>query len=507
MKGVFSREAGYKLPMTARTGKSLLLHGVMSAGLALLLAACVNDMLSIPPVEAPRVEWPGSAPAPEPGSALEREHKRLIAGFGGIYTNPAAQTVLDEMGARLRLVSDRPNEAYTITVLNSPSINAFALPNGYVYLTRGVLALANDTAEIASVIAHESAHVLRRHAMERAELESRSVLVSRVMTEVLDNPGASQFMRDQSRIAFASFSRQQELEADEIGVRAIARAGYEVYGATRFLEALDRAGHLRAGIEPPDKADLLSTHPPTPERIAQALQVARQYGAPGLGEADRTRWLAAISGMTFGEDPMQGVIRGQRFYHPRLRFVFDAPEGFMLENTPNAVLGVTSGAKQAMRFDSSRVEAAAFSGLTAQLAATPIEGVPVGDLTETSISGFPAATGLARGQDWAFRIVLIRAGDYLYRLIYAAQGFNAELDAAFMASAQSFRRLDPEEAKAIRPLRIRLAKADIGTRAEDIVAAHMQDIPKALEQFLLINGLGADEALIPGQMYKIIAGS
>jgi predicted Zn-dependent protease len=123
--------------------------------LAPLLGACVSETITIPEDESRRVELPASLPGLEPGSALEREHRRLVTSFGGEYRAPRMQALLNEIADRLRLVSDRPNEAYKITILNSPSVNAFALPNGYVYVTRGLLALANDTAEISSVIGNE----------------------------------------------------------------------------------------------------------------------------------------------------------------------------------------------------------------------------------------------------------------------------------------------------------------------------------------------------------------
>ena len=470
-----------------------------------MLSACVSETISIPPVEPTRVELPGSAPKLEPGSALEREHTRLVSSFGGEYRAPKAQALLGEISERLRLVSDRPNEYYKVTILNSATVNAFALPNGYVYLTRGLLALANDTAEIASVVAHEIAHVTGRHAMERAELESRSVLVSRVMTEVLDNPGASQFMRDQSKVAFASFSRQQEIDADELSVKAIARAGFEVYGATRFLIALDRSSTMREKMDAAvgEKTDILSTHPTTPERISRAVLAARQFGAPGIGEAKREPWLHAINGIAYGEDPSQGVVRGKSFLHPRLKFALDAPDGFVLENSPHAVLGVTSGAKQALRLDSSRTDPS--KSLTALLAVNPIEGIPVTELSEITVNGFAGATGIARGQDWTFRIVLIRVGDYVYRIIFAGQNFSPEIDAQFMTSAQSFRTLNDEEARLIRPQRLALITARAEDRPEDIASTHMAGVSNALERFLVINGLARDEPLVPGLQYKIIS--
>lgn len=474
------------------------------AGLALALTACVTDSISVPPVEPQRVHLPGTGPILEPGSALEREHRRLVASFGGEYRAPKVQAQLNSISERLRLVSDRPSEQYRVIVLNAATVNAFALPNGYVYLTRGLLALANDSAEIASVVAHEIAHVTARHAMARAELESRSALVSRVMTEVLDNPGAGQLMRDQSRVAFASFSRQQEIDADEMGVRAIAKAGFEAHGATRFLMALDRSSRMRQEISggKDDKTDILATHPQTPERIAKALAVAREFGAPGVGEADRTKWLNALEGTTYGDDPTQGVVKGRQYFHPKLRFAMSAPEGFVLENTAQAVLGVTQGAQEAFRLDSTRMDAS--KSLATLLHENPIESIGVTDIRELQINQLSAATGIAKGADWSFRVFLIRSGEIVYRLIFAAQGLTPAQDQRFLEAASSFRRMTDEEVKDIQPLRIRLVTARAGDRPEDLVANYMGGISQALERFYVINGLGPDDMLQPGKAYKVI---
>src|SRR5918994_7698344 len=148
--------------------------------------------------------------------------------------------LLGDITGKLVAATDRPDESYRVTILNSPVVNAFALPSGRLYVTRGLLALANDSAEAAAVLAHEIAHVTVRHASARSELEARSALVSRVVADVLDDPVAGAMVKDQSRFTMASFSRGQELEADQIGVRSLAKAGYDPYGASRFLAALGR---------------------------------------------------------------------------------------------------------------------------------------------------------------------------------------------------------------------------------------------------------------------------
>lgn len=506
---MFRAPRKFMLLTTVRFPRSLASLSRVAAPVALagLLSACVSDTIPISMDSPQRVELPGSMPMLEPGSALEREHQRLIRSFGGEYRAPRLQALLTEIANRLRLVSDRPNETYRVTILNSPSVNAFALPNGYVYVTRGLLALANDTAEAASVIAHEIAHVTGRHAMERAELESRSVLVSRVHQEVLSNPGAGRLMRDQGKIALASFSRQQEIDADELGVRAIAKAGFEAHGAVRFLVALDRTSRMRTKMDDPattEQNDILATHPTTPERLDKAITVARQFGAPGVGEANRAQWLQAINGIAYGEDANQGLIRGRAFLHPRLRFTFEAPEGFALENSPHAVLGVSPGGNEALRLDSSRGEPE--RTLTALLALNPIEGIPITDLNETTIGSLPAAMGLARGPDWTFRVVLIRVGENVFRFIFAAQNFNAEADQRFMSVARSFRQLSEEEAKSLRGQRLGLVMARAGDRPEDLVVNHMANVAQGLERFYVLNGLTPDDMLTPGQYYKIITG-
>jgi predicted Zn-dependent protease len=468
--------------------------------LAAPLAGCFTDTIPIAPPR--RLAAPPKGPVIEPGSALEREHRRLLAAFGGEYQNTRIRTQLHAVSERLRLVSDRPNEYYRIVLLNSGTVNAFALPNGYIYLTRGLLALANDTAEIASVVAHEIAHVTYRHAMARAELESRSQLVSRVMSEVLENPGASVETREQSRFTMASFSRQQELDADEVGVRAIARAGFEAQGAVRFLNALARSSQIREQMRGTTGNDMLASHPDTLERITRATTLARQFGAPGVGEADRAKWLNALEGMPYGDDPGLGLVQGARYINARLKITMEAPEGFALEVSTQALLGVAAGAKEALRLDSSRMDTS--KTLPVLLAQNPIEGMTIANIEERTINGLSAATGLARGKDWSFRVLLVRSGDTVYRLIFAAQGMSDAQDQRFQAAAATFRKLSDEEAKAYGPVRIRLTQASSAAAASDFVANQMSTLPAALETFTLINGLTPGEPLRAGQGYKVV---
>src|SRR3954468_13991178 len=293
-------------------GRFSSLRILASVMLGTLVAGCsgFGGDISLP-ANAPRVIGPDR----------DRDHIRLVSAFGGEGRAPQLQRLLTDAVNRLVMATDRPDEPYQLTILNSPVVNAFALPNGRLYVTRGLLALANDTAEIAAVLSHEIAHVTLRHASLRNELEARSALISQVTENVLNNPVEAAVVRDQSRFSLASFSRTQELEADQAGVKVLARAGFDPFGAPRFLTSLGRSG---GGTDQnrPSLADMLATHPSTNERIALAVQAARRASAPGIGETDRVGYLQAIDGLAYGDDAADGLIRGRRFIHARLGVTF-----------------------------------------------------------------------------------------------------------------------------------------------------------------------------------------
>lgn len=473
-----------------------------------LLTGCASDVLVIGPQSEPKnVELPDAAPRVSGAqSVAAREHQRMLQAFGGEYRAPAAQQILAAAVERLRNASDMPGTAYKVTILNSGVVNAFALPSGQLYVTRGLLALTNDVSEVASVLAHEMAHVTARHAFERQELESRTTLVSRVRAEVLNNPGAAQLVRDQAQVAIASFSRQQELEADQVGVRTLSKAGYDPYGAHRFLTALGRNSEVVDRTENAREAaqkglDFAATHPNTPERVQQALMGARQFGAAGTVEVERARWLNALNGIVYGEDSAEGFVRGRTFLHPRLGIAFTAPEGFILENTAQAVLGMTPGASEALRFDSAKI--APDKGLEAFLLENKIEGLELSDVRSLEVNGLTAATGLARGSDWTFRIFAIRMGPQVYRLIMAARSFSADIDQRFFKTFESFHRLSAEEAGRARPLRVAIVSAKSGDTPEGL-SARMGGIDRALERFYVLNGLERGGTLQTGRLYKTV---
>ena len=469
---------------------------------ALWLGGCASDaIVPLPP------ERPSSLSAPRftVDAASAAEHRRLLAAFNGEYRSPSAQALIDETVVKLANATERPDLRYKVTILNTGRVNAFALPSGYIYVTRGLLALANDLSEISSVLAHEMAHVTARHAVERAELERRSVLVTRVNADLLNDPQTGQARQDQGRVAIASFSRQQELEADQISVRTVAKAGLDPYGPTRFLQSLGRNSQQRSTNGQKVAVDFLATHPATPERVQAALMAARQISAPQSNDAsiaERNRYLAAINGMIFGDDPADGLVRGSKFIHPRLGFAFSAPDGFQLENSADAVLGTRENGQQAFRFESIKLPAG--TTLDDYLKTSPIPEAPTTNIEPLSIGGLQGATALANGNDWTYRFAVLQSGARTYRMILAAQSYTPEVDRQFRQSIATYHVPTVDELGGARPQKIGIVVAQAGDTIETLASKMSGERERASERFQILNGIEDPQSIKAGLRYKII---
>jgi predicted Zn-dependent protease len=487
--------------MTWRNSRGLVRwRTVAMAGLlAYALAGCASYVSGYRETSLPELPKQAESLAP-----AQREHQRILATYGGAYQDARLEGLITRVAAQLVAASERPDLRYKITILNSPAINAFALPNGQLYVTRGLLALASDTAELASVLSHEMAHVIARHAAIREDQVRQAALISRVATDVFNDPEMSALTLAKSKLALAGFSRSQELEADGIGVGIASRAGYDPFGAVRFLSAMGRNIAMRpnatAGVDP-RMLDFLSSHPATPDRVKNAQANARQYAAPGTGNRDKAAYLAAIDGLPYGEDPSEGFVRGRRFLHPKLGFTFTAPEGFVLDNTAQAVLGVKDGASQALRLDVVRVPPE--QSLAEYLNSGWIENVDPASVEALTITGFPAATAVARGEQWHFRLYAIRFAREVYRFIFATKSQPAQSDRVFRASVETFRRLSLSELSGAKPLRLKVVTVAADDTAERL-AARMAIAERPLERFLVINGLEPGETLKAGDKVKIV---
>src|SRR6195952_1041294 len=267
------------------TGRGLLAASALLC-VALTLSACGNigRLEAAAPSSAIWPVKPNRTVAQTPAS--EREHERILSPHGGAYDDPKLEALIGKTVDRLVAASDRPDQAYKVTILNSGAVNAFALPTGQLYVTRGLIALASDTSELSSVLSHEMAHVLAKHASIREDQARQAAVVTRVVTDMGNDPDLTALALAKTKLTMASFSRAQEFEADGIGVGISARARFDPFGASRFLTSMERNAALKAGKASldPSPQDFLSSHPATPERVQNAQNSARQFTSPEGGE-------------------------------------------------------------------------------------------------------------------------------------------------------------------------------------------------------------------------------
>ena len=472
----------------------------IAALLVSLLAGCTstsdNRLVSLP--------VPQTSSQAEPEPAAQREHARILASYGGEYENARLHAMIEKTVDRLVAASERPDLKYQVIILNSPAINAFALPNGQLYITRGLIALANDKAELASVLSHEMGHVIARHAAIREEQARQVAIISHVVNDVLSDPQVGALALAKSKLTLAAFSRAQEFEADGIGVGISARAGYDPYGASRFLSDMQRNADLKAtaGGADPRMLDFLSSHPATPDRVKNALSNARQFSGPGGGERDRAEYLGNLDGIVYGEDPSEGFARGRHFLHPKLGFTFVAPPGFSLDNTAQAVLGLKEGGDEALRLDV--VSVPAEQSLPNYLRSGWMENVNSASVEEFSVNGFSTATATAGGGNWSFRIFAVRFGSDVYRFIFAAKARTAQVDRQFRESIMSFRRMTLKESQQVKPMRLKIVAVGANDTVEKL-AHRMATSDHSLDRFRVLNGLGPHDRLKPGEKVKIVA--
>jgi len=468
---------------------------------ALLIAGCSATDGGIQPTAAVLADRPGGGPVSNQ-KIDSAEHARIVAAYGGIYHDAKLEQTLAPIVSRIVAASDRPDQSYRITILNAPAVNAFALPDGYLYVTRGLLALADDSSEVAAVLAHEMGHVTANHAIERQNKARNAMVASRVVNDVLKDDESRQLALAASRRSLAAFSQQQELEADAIGVRTIGKAGYDPFAAARFLTTMAQYADYNATSTAPDKRpDFLSTHPSTPERVAFAERAARQFGAPGVGETDRDRYLAGIDGMVFGDDPSQGFVRDRNFIHPRLGIGFTVPEGFVIDNTSDAVLA-TGADGTALRFDA--VGLAEGTELAAYLKSGWVNGLDEASVQSFSVNGLKAASAQAHAKDWYFKIAVIQAGGpATYRFIFANEAVSDGFNRAAQDTVASFRTLTADEIAALKALHIAVVTA--GARdTEASLARRVHGVERPRDLFRVLNGLDPGAPITPGAKYKIV---
>ncbi|MEE4450112.1 M48 family metalloprotease [Novosphingobium resinovorum] len=443
-----------------------------------------------------------------------KAHPELLAEFGGAVTGPQADYV-EQVGKRIAVQSGLSNATgdFTVTLLNSPVNNAFAIPGGYVYVTRQLTALMNDEAELAGVLGHEVGHVAARHSAQRQKAAQRnqilgvlgSVLAGAVLGDnALGQLGQKVFSQG-SQLLTLKFSRSQELQADQLGITYLKRAGYDPRAMSSVLESLARQNALEAQLRgsTSQTPEWASTHPDPASRVRSALTYA---GTATGGAANRDVFLSRIGGLIYGDDPRQGVVEGTRFTHPTLRFAFDAPTGFTMVNGTQAV--TISGSTGKAQFSGGKLGAGLDSyvtGVFAGLTESNQARITPSSIEKTTVNGLPAAYGTARVQSSSGAVdVVVFAYDFgngqAYHFVTLAQAGGA---GAFNPMFRSLRRISAADAGTVRPRILRVETVRSGDTVRSL-AARMAYTDAVVDRFLVLNGLQADAALRPGQKIKIV---
>lgn len=451
----------------------------------------------------------GLTPAKEKEIGRE-QHPKLVRQFGGEYQDAELQRYVRELGLALAGESELPELDWRFTVLDTPIVNAFALPGGYVYVSRGLVELADNEAELAGVLAHEIGHVTARHSAERYGGQILAG-VAGLAAGILLGGEAARVTSALGNVALSGYSRSQEFEADTLGVRYIAQAGYDPEAMAGFLETMQANSRLEATLrgnpEAAEQFSLLQTHPRTADRVREAIAAAgaRLVADPRLG---REAYLQAIDGIVHGHGPEQGFVRGRNFQHPELRFAFEVPEGFRLFNGPTQV--VAFGPEDSLiLFDRAGKDVSL--DVVDYLTRSWAPRLRLRQVERIAVDGLPAATGTAQVRTNKgrrdLRLVAIRFdADAMYRFLFVTPpAMTDRLNAPLRQTTYSFRKLGAEEAAALEPLRLRIHTVQPGETQESL-AERMPFADFKLERFRVLNGLAPDDRLEPGQKVKLVVG-
>ena len=474
----------------------------------MLLIAATAVALTPAAAQAPRYLNPRDV------AEAQQQHAALIQEFGGAETGPRAAYV-ESIGRRVGAYSGvaSPGQTLHFTTLNSAVSNAMSVPGGYVYITRQLLTLMDDESQLAFALGHEVGHIAANHAHIREQYANRTDILGvlgAIFGSMIGGPigsAAAQMAQQRSQLATLSFSREQEYQADELGLRYLTAAGYDPEGGPGILAALARSSALelrvqgRTNRQTPEWA---STHPLSENRTQRALAEARATGRLGKGLRNRDLFLTELEGLFVDDDPAQGIIEGATFTHPDLKIQFSVPQGYRMQNGTDAVTISGSAGKAQFRQGPPNLDQAilyAFRQLTegqVQLA--------IPQPQRTTVNGMPAAYTTARTQTSsgvvdASVFAYQWAPDRVYYFVMMTPGgYGIQ---PFAPMINSLRRITPQEAAAIRPRIVHVVTVAPGDTVQSL-ASRMAYRDFQLDRFLSLNGLAANSRLVPGQKVKLV---
>ena len=471
----------------------MILRHLLALVALLLAAACTPGT----PLQTAAV--PGSS------GALPPEVEKAV---GPAYDSPVLRAYVERVGQHLVATANLPG-SYRFYVLDQPQANAHALTSGYVFVTRGLLALLDDEAELAAALAHELGHLAQGHATQRERQRQSAINTAVEAARVSGSLAVGRSVARDQLVALRAYSREQELAADRAGVGYIVKAGYRADAMTTLIEKLQRQSRLEALFfdqtpETGARRSALSTHPAADERLVQlsALPAARSDTAAPDDAATRAAYDGQIDGMSVDDAPEEGFVRGRAFLHPTLKLAFQVPPGFRLFNEHDGVLAISPDGA-VMYFS---CEAAAIPGTVADWMRDQVKPTPT-DIQPTVIGGAEAAIGARpRGSDTGLsqvRYGVIRrdTGVCYFNLVSDGPDRDRRIE-TMVAATRSFRSLSDAEAAALRPFRLHVVAPAGATPAQ--LAARLPYADFKLDRLLMLNGVDAAAAMAGRPLVKTV---
>ena len=423
----------------------------------------------------------------------------------GVYDDPDLQRYVNDIGQAMAAKSHRPNLPWSFTIVDSQAINAFALPGGFIYITRGILPYLDDESELAGVLGHEIAHVTARHAAQAYTRQAQANIGLTVLSIFV--PSTQPFTELGAAglgVLFMRNGREAEIEADRLGVEYASNAGWDPGGVPRFLTTLSRVSSLSERGVP----NWLSTHPDPGKRVERAQPVVATFMSPTAETRNREQFLERLDGLVYGDNPKDGIVRGNVFVHPLLGLGVTFPEGWELVNTAEAVMAREPGTDHFMVLQT--VEQP--RGRTvADVAAAEMKraGYTMVDGQMERLNGLEAHVGVYRGRVDGVGAVLMRAAHVsLARQVYVVAGFAPEaefaaVDRDMSPAIRSFRELSRNEADAIRPNKVDFYVVRPGDSWQSIAARQGKNIVPAAT-LAIMNAHEVFEQPQPGDRIKIV---
>lgn len=441
---------------------------------------------------------------------LGRRNDPQIRREYGVYEDANLRAYVQRVGERLAQVSHRPELIYRFTVLDSADVNAFALPGGYIYITRGILAYLNSEAELAAVLGHELGHVTARHAVRQYTAAVSASILAQIL---VPHSGAGQdLLNILGNALLAGYGREHELESDRLGAEYLARAGYDpdamiaVIGLLKNQEEFEKARAKEEGRTARVYHGVFATHPSADRRLQEVVAEARRFKQPGPARVGREEYLRHVDGLVFGDSAREGVRVANRFYHRDMNFTVTFPQGWHLENTPKAVLARPRdrGALLQMQAEDLGLRLGPEEylrrrpGLGALQRAGPLEGTSLPSWSGVALLNTPFGRRETR-----VSVVYHDNRAFVFLGAAKAEGALERYDPLFLATARSLRALDERDRHFAQGLRLRLYRAAAGDHFATL-AAH-SPIPDYPEMVLrLLNNKFPSGEPAPGELIKIV---